>query len=86
MRYIYSALGFCLFLAVLGLTLKNTQPVTLFYYFGFRWDAPLVLVLLIAFCVGAMAGIVASLSLAITQRRRLQALQRELKTLRANAD
>ena len=86
MRYIYAALGLCLFLAVLGLTLKNTQPVTLYYYFGFRWDAPLVLVLLIAFCAGALAGIIASLSIAITQRRRRQALQRELKTLRANAD
>lgn len=86
MRYIYSVLGFCLFLAVLGLTLKNTQPVTLYYYLGFRWDAPLVLVLLIAFCAGALAGIVASLSIAITQRKRRQALQRELKTLRTDTD
>lgn len=86
MRYIYTVLGFCLFLVVLGLTLKNTQPVTLNYYFGFRWDAPLVLVLLISFCAGAMAGIIASLSIAFSQRRRLHALQRELKTLRSNSN
>lgn len=86
MRYVYTALGFLLFLAVLGLTLKNTQPVTLHYYLGFQWDAPLVLLLLITFCLGAVAGIIACLSLVIGQRRRLQALQRELKTLRTTSD
>lgn len=86
MRYVYTTLGFLLFLAVLGLTLKNTQPVTLHYYLGFQWDAPLVLLLLITFCLGALAGICACLAMVVRQRRRLQALQRELKTLRTSTD
>lgn len=86
MRYLYTVLGFFLFLATLGFALKNTDPVTLQYYLGLQWHAPLILVLLVAFCAGALAGIAACLSLVVTQRRRLLAIQRELQTLQSNND
>ena len=84
MRHLYTVCGFLLFLVALGLALKNTAPVTLQYYLGLQWHAPLILVLLLAFCAGAMAGILACVSLVIRERRKLLAIQRELHALQSN--
>jgi len=78
MRYFYALSGFLLFMLTLGFALKNAEPVTLNYYLGFSWRAPLVLVLLVALCAGALAGILACLPLVFRQRRRLLTLQRQL--------
>ncbi|MEZ0236616.1 MAG: lipopolysaccharide assembly LapA domain-containing protein [Methylophilaceae bacterium] len=86
MRYLYLTGGFLLFLAALGFALKNTAPVTLEYYLGLQWHAPLILVMLLAFCAGALAGIIACLTLVIQQRRRLLAIQRELHALQSSQD
>lgn len=86
MRYFYLIGGFLLFLAALGLALKNTAPVSLEYYLGLRWHAPLILVLLLTFCAGALAGIFACLPQVIRQRRRLLAIQRELHALQTRQD
>jgi lipopolysaccharide assembly protein A len=86
MRYLYVALGLLLFLAVMGFSLKNSQPVTMYYYLGIKWSAPFVLVLLIVFCAGALAGIIACLSLLITQRRNLRAMQQELQSHQSSLD
>lgn len=86
MRYVYRILGFCLFLLALGFAFKNNQLVSLQYYLGLEWHAPLVLVLFITFCTGALGGILACLSLVITHRRRLLALQKELNKLQPTAD
>jgi lipopolysaccharide assembly protein A len=83
MRYFHATLGFVLFLVALGFALKNAAPVTLHYYLGFAWQAPLSLTLLIAFVTGVVAGLVTCCSLLISQRRRLAALQRELDTLQS---
>ncbi|HSD84891.1 MAG TPA: LapA family protein [Anaerolineae bacterium] len=81
MRYLHATLGLFLFLLALGFTLKNTEVVTLHYYLGLAWRTPLSLALLIAFCAGVLAAIVAGFSLLISQRRRMIGLQRELDTL-----
>lgn len=86
MRYLYVASGLLLFLAVMGFSLKNSQPVTMHYYLGMNWSAPMALVLLIVFCAGALAGIIACLSLLITQRRNLRAMQQELQSLQSSRD
>ena len=44
-------------------------------------EAPLVLVLLVSFGIGAAIGILACLGLVVRQRRALSAMQRELSTL-----
>jgi putative membrane protein len=81
MRYLHAVLGFILFLVALGFALKNAELITLHYYLGFAWQAPLSLTLLIAFFVGVLAGLISCFSLLISQRRRLNALQQELDTL-----
>lgn len=82
MRYVYAFLSVVLFFAVLGLSVKNTDPVTLHYYLGMVWHAPLVLMLLIFFGAGAGVGIMACLGLVIRQRRQLASLKRELNQLK----
>jgi putative membrane protein len=68
-------------MTALGFALKNAEPVTLHYYLGFAWRAPLVLVLLVTLCMGALVGILACLPLVFRQRRRLLAMQRELNSV-----
>lgn len=80
MRYVTRIVGFILFLLALGFAYKNTDPVTLKYYLGYEWHAPLVMVLFAFFLVGVAVGILASLGLVFRQRRELTRLKRELGT------
>lgn len=85
MRYVYLTLFFLLFVLLLGFALKNANIVELHYYLGFIWRAPLSLMLLIAFFIGTVAGMIACLNPIIRQRRQLIALQRELRQLDPHA-
>jgi len=66
-----------LFAALLGFAIKNTAPVTVRYYFGAAWQAPLVVVLLVIFAVGAAAGILATTGYILRQRREITRLRRQ---------
>lgn len=77
MRYLLWLLKFALFVLILSFAVKNTDTVTVRYYLGYEWQAPLVLVLLVFFGLGTLAGIVASLSQMFRQRREIAALRRE---------
>jgi uncharacterized integral membrane protein len=78
MRFVLWTLKLALFLVVLSFAVKNTDIVTVRYYLGYQWQAPLVLVLLAFFCLGVLVGIVSSLSHMLRQRRALVSLKREL--------
>lgn len=81
MRYLYLVVGFLLFILLLGFALKNAAIVELHYYLGLVWRAPLSVMLLLAFFLGTVAGMIACLSPIIRQRRQLIAMQRELRQL-----
>jgi len=81
MRYIYTALFFLLFISLLSFASKNMQPAEINYYLGFVWQAPLSLMLLITFALGALAGIISFLGLFIRQRREIMSMKKELKQL-----
>ena len=68
-----------LFVLLLGFALKNMDSVSVRYFLGFEWQAPLVLVLLMFFAFGIAFGIVASIGVIFAQRRRIAALTRELR-------
>ena len=68
-----------LFVALLLFALKNTEPVTLRLYLDQTWQAPLVLVVLVLFAVGAVLRILAWLSQLLAQRRENLALKRRLQ-------
>lgn len=79
MRYLFWILKFALFVLILSFAIKNTDTVTVRYYLGYVWQGPLVLVLLVFFSLGALAGIVASLSQIFRQRREIAGLRRREK-------
>ena len=54
MRLITWAIRIALFVVLLAFAAKNTEPVTLRFYFDLAWQAPLVALLLAFFAVGAV--------------------------------
>ncbi|HZP93995.1 MAG TPA: LapA family protein [Burkholderiales bacterium] len=80
MRYLAWLVKLALFLVLVGFAVKNTQPVTVYFYLGRQWDAPLVFVLLVVFVAGVAAGLLAGLNYLIRQRREMLALRRQLRT------
>ncbi|UCH48300.1 MAG: DUF1049 domain-containing protein [Betaproteobacteria bacterium] len=79
MKYLIWFLRVLLFLVLLGFAIKNTDPVAVRFYLGGEWEAPLVFVLLVAFVVGAAAGIAASLGVVFRKRREMAGLRKELR-------
>ncbi len=49
-----------LFVVLLGFCLKNTTPVTVNFLFSLQWHAPLIIILLLAVCGGALLGLLAT--------------------------
>lgn len=48
--------GFVFFLLLLTFSAKNTELVTVNYYFDFHWQVPLVVLFLIFFALGSCFG------------------------------
>jgi uncharacterized integral membrane protein len=80
MRVLSLVIKVVIFLLLLGFALKNTDVVTVRYFLGVEWQAPLAFVLLVLFAVGIVAGILTSLAVIVRQRRELSALKRELRS------
>jgi lipopolysaccharide assembly protein A len=82
MRYVVSILKIVLFALALTFALtfavKNTDPVSVRYFLGREWRAPLVVILLVFFCVGAALGVLSTLGQVLRQRREISTLRREL--------
>jgi uncharacterized integral membrane protein len=80
MRYLVWLLRVALFVALLGFALKNDQPITLRYFFGYGWNTSLVVVLLCFFAAGAAVGILAMMGSVMAQRRELTSTKRDLRS------
>ena len=50
-----------IFFTLFAFALNNQKDVTLNFFFGRQWHAPVVLVVLVAFSIGLMAGVLAML-------------------------
>ena len=68
-----------LFLALFLFAIKNTETVTLRFWFDQTWQAPLVLLLLAFLAGGALLGVLACLARLFRQRREIARLKRELR-------
>ncbi len=79
MRYLSWILRVVLFIVLLGFAVKNDQPITLRYLFGYEWQSSLVIVLLVFFAVGAVVGVLAMLANVLQQRREIAALKRDIR-------
>ena len=86
MSYLGWIFKFVLFVLVLIFALRNTDVVTVRYYFGGEWQTPLVFALLVAFCIGVAVGLMATLTQLVRQRREIAALKRDLAGRSAAAD
>jgi lipopolysaccharide assembly protein A len=62
-------LNAAIFFALFAFALNNQEPVALHLFFGARWQAPLVLVLLCALVLGVFLGVLVMLPLWLRARR-----------------
>ena len=79
MRYLNWVLRIVLFIGLLGFAVKNDQPITLRYFFGYEWQSSLVIILLIFFAVGTVVGVLAMLANVLQQRREIARLKRDIR-------
>lgn len=79
MRYLNWVLRVVLFIVLLGFAIKNDQPVTLRYFFGYEWQSSLVVVLLVFFAAGTAVGVLAMLGNVLQQRREIARLKRDIR-------
>jgi uncharacterized integral membrane protein len=77
MRYVGWLIKLVLFGLVVVFLAKNVEPVTVRYYLGGEWQAPLFLVLSAAFLAGILLGVAAGLAQIVRQRREIAALRRD---------
>ena len=77
MRVMRWIVGCALFLALLFLSLQNSELVTLKFYHWWSWQAPLIFVVLIAFAIGVAAGLLAGAIRSARLSRQLSRLRRE---------
>ncbi len=86
MRILTWTIRIALFILLLAFAARNTEPVTLRFYFDLAWEAPLVVVLLAFFVAGALLGLLAALGAVLRQRRESARLRRELRATGARLE
>ena len=79
MRLVTGTLWLAVFLILLAFAAKNTEPVTLRFWFDSAWRAPLVALLVAFFAAGAALGLAAALATLLRQRREIARLKREAR-------
>jgi uncharacterized integral membrane protein len=79
MRVLTWAIRLAIFLFLLAFAARNTDPVTLRFYFDLAWQMPLVWLLFGFFAAGAVLGIAAVLGVLIRQRREIGRLERDVQ-------
>ena len=80
MRTLSWILRAILFAALFLFAVKNTDTVSLHFYFDQVWQAPLILALLVFFAAGAVAGVLACMATVFRYRREMMKLRRELRS------
>ena len=70
MKYLTWLLNAAIFFVLFAFALNNQDTVTMHLFFGARWQAPLVLILLCALLVGVVLGVVVMLPLWLRARKR----------------
>jgi putative membrane protein len=86
MKAIFWIIKLLLIFVALTFALKNTDVVTVRYYLGLQWQAPLIFVMLVVFCLGAVAGVVASLGHMLRLRREISRLRKSVAVAHSSAE
>jgi lipopolysaccharide assembly protein A len=77
-RSLALTLKIVLFLLLLGFAAMNSETVTLRYFLDLEWRAPLSLVILAAFAIGLVSGLLACSMRLLRSHRELRGLRKEL--------
>lgn len=79
MRAVLWGFRLCIFLFLLAFALKNSDPVSIRFFFDTAWDAPLIIVVLAFFAGGALLGVLSLLGTVFGLRREVARLKRAAK-------
>ena len=79
MRYVYGFIKLLVFIVLLGFAMHNANQVSLQFFLGHSWDAPLSMILFAFFAAGALFAFLAMLGQVFRLRRELVALRKELR-------
>ncbi|HNQ03740.1 MAG TPA: LapA family protein [Thiobacillaceae bacterium] len=80
MRTLLLILKLTLFLLLLGLAVRNSDLVTVHYFLGMAWQAPLALVIFVAFAIGLVLGLLACSVRLLRYQRELRSLRKQVPT------
>jgi len=72
MRIIVWAFRAVLFFTLFAFALNNQQEVSVRWFFGYEWNAPLIIIVLVAFALGCAFGVLAMVPAWWRQRRQAQ--------------
>ena len=86
MPYLNWILRVALFIVLLGFAVKNDQPITLRFFFGYEWQSSLVIVLLMFFAAGSAVGVLSMIPNMLKQRREISRLKRDIRIKNKLAD
>jgi len=78
MRALVWFVRFILFILLFGFAVKNDHVVDLHFFFGNQWRFQLVFIILVAFAVGALMGVTATITSLLRQRREISRLRKQL--------
>ena len=76
MRYLLWVLKLAIFAVAVTFAIKNTDAVAVRYFLGYEWRAPLILVLFVFLCLGAVLGFLGAFGQILRQRREIGLLKR----------
>ncbi len=75
MKYLLWLLKAAIFFTLFAFALNNQHVTVVHWFFGAQWQAPLVLVVLAALCLGLLSGVLVMLPRWWQQRQTIQKLQ-----------
>ena len=78
MRIVTWTIRLIVFVLLIAFAAKNVEPVTLRFYFDLALQAPLVVLLLGFFAIGALFGVLALVGTLLRQRREIGLLRRRI--------
>jgi uncharacterized integral membrane protein len=83
MRALSWATRIFIFLFLFAFAIKNTDPVSVHFFFDTDWQAPLVIIVLAFFSAGAALGAISLLGTIFSLRRDASRLRNDLKQAQA---
>ncbi|MDY0105853.1 MAG: LapA family protein [Giesbergeria sp.] len=83
MKYLLWLLKAAIFFTLFAFALNNQQDVTVHFFFGTQWRAPLVLVVLTAFAAGLVTGVLGMVPRWWKHRTAARTAQQQIHSLTA---